>query len=213
MSQQSQPSSDFFDISSIHGLKYIGSSAVSQLDRIFWVFSTLLAFLLSVFLVYQTSTKFMSEKVVIKLAQRQYSISEIPFPSISICPETFIGDNFSSYLIMSDEHLSSLTTDEYFSLIKNLTEQSGFFFFSFRIKLFQLVELLYDVDILASNNISLQPDLSLLKGRTQTKWFQKNVEGVWQLRFEVPFSLVLTKYGYCFTFNMNSASSMFNLDK
>jgi hypothetical protein len=58
----------------------------------------------------------MSEQIAIELTKRQYFVGEIPFPSISICPETFIGDNFSSYLIMSGEQRSSLTTDEYFSL-------------------------------------------------------------------------------------------------
>lgn len=48
---------------------------------------------------------------------------------------------------------------------------------------------------------------------TQLKWFKNCVFGDLQERYKLLFSKVLTKHGFCFTFNMQQAESMLNLDK
>lgn len=36
---------------------------------------------------YDMTAKFMSNKIVIRLSDKQFSVADIPFPSISFCPE------------------------------------------------------------------------------------------------------------------------------
>lgn len=52
-----------------------------------------------------------------------------------------------------------------------------------------------------------------LKKRTQFEWFENCVFGAFGYGIIMPFKTILTKYGLCFTFNMQPAENMFNLDK
>lgn len=52
-----------------------------------------------------------------------------------------------------------------------------------------------------------------LRKRTQFEWFENCVFGHYGFGFELPLTTIPTKHGICFTFNMQPAKSMFNLDK
>lgn len=54
---------------------------------------------------------------------------------------------------------------------------------------------------------------SNLKNKTQLGWFKRATYGDWRQRFKVPFSTILTRHGYCFSFNMRQAESLLYLDK
>jgi Amiloride-sensitive sodium channel len=57
-----------------------------------WMVFMLLAFFILCFLTFETTSKFLDEKIVLQLSSREVSISEIPFPAVTICPQ-FINKN------------------------------------------------------------------------------------------------------------------------
>ena len=44
------------------------------------------------FLAYDTIGKFMSDQTLIKISKHEHSISEIPFPAVTMCPEPAISE-------------------------------------------------------------------------------------------------------------------------
>lgn len=48
------------------------------------------------YLTFETTSKYFSNKIVLRLSEAEVSISEIPFPAVTMCPQVF------------DEHLSKL---------------------------------------------------------------------------------------------------------
>lgn len=106
---------NFLKISSIHGLKYLvnmpriplqrwenkpiwGFLSFVQLHlRIFWLFLLLIVSCLFAILTFEIFVKFQSNQTVIKVSKRQYLISEINFPAVTICPEIAVFDADRKY--------------------------------------------------------------------------------------------------------------------
>jgi hypothetical protein len=53
-------------------------------------------------LILTTTKKFLSNQIVIKTSQRQHSIGEIPFPSVTVCYDMLVPENLTK-IIESDE--------------------------------------------------------------------------------------------------------------
>lgn len=60
-------------------------------------------------------------------------------------------------------------------------------------------------------NFSAVSFLPELLRRTQINWFTGCLVAEWMSQYRVPVSLVLTKHGYCFNFNMQPAANLFHL--
>lgn len=43
--------------------------------------------------------------------------------------------------------------------------------------------------------------------------YLKNRFGLWSGKYSVPLSSIITKYGLCYNFNLQSATELFHLDK
>jgi hypothetical protein len=52
-----------------------------------------------------------------------------------------------------------------------------------------------------------------LNQQTQETWFWNEVEVSWRDRFAAPISKILTKWGFCFNFNLLPADEMFNTER
>jgi Amiloride-sensitive sodium channel len=66
-------------------------------SRFFWGFAMILMFFVFGLLVYETVTKYTSEKVMLELAREETSIREVPFPAVTMCPEVFYRDALLSH--------------------------------------------------------------------------------------------------------------------
>ena len=64
-------------------------------------------------------------------------------------------------------------------------------------------------------NLSYNAEQFMLKLKeiTQFQFFSSCVFGEWRQRYSLPFSLILTKHGLCFNFNLIPAESLLHLDK
>lgn len=49
------------------------------------------------YLMFETTLKFMEDKVVLELSSKEVSISAIPFPAVTICPQMYLKEDFSSF--------------------------------------------------------------------------------------------------------------------
>lgn len=124
---------------------------------------------------------------MVKISKQRHHVEEIYFPAITICPDAYIEEVSFRQTGVKFLKFSKQHTTTYFS-------DSLF-------------------DLLAPPNNSMERFLEILMKHTQLKWFKDCVFGDWDYQYKLSFSTILTKHGFCFTFNMQLAESMLNLDK
>ncbi|EFN72474.1 Amiloride-sensitive cation channel 4-A [Camponotus floridanus] len=71
--------------STLHGLRYIGNSELSIIERLFWIISFITALGMATYYIYYLYQKWNGSPIIISLSPEPVSLNEFPFPSITIC--------------------------------------------------------------------------------------------------------------------------------
>lgn len=148
------------------------------------------------FLVYKTTSKFMSEKIIIELSKHEHPIEEVPFPAFTICPEVFIApDNFT--FALSD---GKFVTN--FSPLNEL------------LWIYCSDGVLRFVDELQRRlNYSGDDIIDRLNRTQQQDWLFWIVDGEWPTGWSLPFQMILTQWGFCFSFNLMPLHELLDLGR
>ncbi|KAL3273928.1 hypothetical protein HHI36_015353 [Cryptolaemus montrouzieri] len=87
---------EFCEMSSIQGLSYIVKD-ISLFERLWWLLVLMLSLSGSIYMIREIFDKLKTSPVLVSLATNEMSISEIPFPAVTICPETKISRRCLNY--------------------------------------------------------------------------------------------------------------------
>ncbi|XP_063915458.1 pickpocket protein 28-like [Zophobas morio] len=79
---------EYSENSGIHGIKYLGEQNRTISEKIWWFTALLAALYLCVTLIIRTYQKWESSPVIVSFATKETPIWQIPFPAVTICPET-----------------------------------------------------------------------------------------------------------------------------
>jgi hypothetical protein len=55
--------------------------------------------------------------------------------------------------------------------------------------------------------------IELLNSSLQQEWFLATVRGHWKVSWSPTFQMILTKWGFCFSFNLMPLDELFDLEK
>lgn len=145
------------------------------------------------FLCYKTVDKFIADKTLVRMSKRQYKVNEIPFPAITFCPDMVIlGHNISAHRDLQEMIFG------YWLPLKNIL---------FPIEYFRLQQFYEDFNFSA---VSWLPEL---KRRAQLKWFTNCVFIEWMGQYSVSVSMVITRHGFCYSFNMQPIENLLRFEK
>ena len=109
---------DFIGDTSIHGLKYFGEQHRHWVERVFWIIVFTISFILCTIVISKTYDKWQNSPVIVSFDEKMTSIWKIPFPAVTICPETKtkvdIFNITESYLKLKDLgfEFDKLSTEE-----------------------------------------------------------------------------------------------------
>lgn len=171
---------------------YIGFLFQSYSNRIFWKVSLLVVTCMFIFLCYEMIDKFLLDQTWIRMSKRQVKVDEIPFPAITFCPDlVYIGHNISPDLNLLGILDYQVPLATYSLPIWGNTYQQ--FYEEF--------------------NLSAESLIPELRRRTQMKWFTNCVLIDWMGQYSVTTKLVLTRHGFCFSFNMQPIETLLHMDK
>ncbi|KAK9883357.1 hypothetical protein WA026_001532 [Henosepilachna vigintioctopunctata] len=87
---------EYCEVSSIQGLSYIGKKS-SIIERIWWITIFTICVSGSSLMVYKIFDKWSKTPVLVSLATKEEPIYDIPFPAVTICPESKISTQCSNY--------------------------------------------------------------------------------------------------------------------
>ncbi|XP_035790345.1 pickpocket protein 28-like [Anopheles albimanus] len=97
--------------SSIHGVQYFDANGRTSCERFWW----LVVFLLSMggccMLIYKTFRKWEESPIIVTFSEKTTPVWEIPFPSITICPETKVQSKKLNFTGEMQSLLSDLRRD------------------------------------------------------------------------------------------------------
>jgi acid-sensing ion channel, other len=79
---------DYSSNSTIHGINYMGERDRSWFERIWWMIVFIISVICCAILIGDTYTKWQKNPVIVSFAEKSTPIWQIPFPAVTICPET-----------------------------------------------------------------------------------------------------------------------------
>ncbi|XP_073942533.1 pickpocket protein 28-like [Choristoneura fumiferana] len=78
---------DFAKNTTLHGLRYITEVGLSVVEKIFWAITFLLSLGLCLWLIEKVWYKWQYSPVIVSFNEKMISVNEIPFPSVTVCPQ------------------------------------------------------------------------------------------------------------------------------
>ncbi|XP_045477140.1 pickpocket protein 28-like [Harmonia axyridis] len=103
---------EFSNNTGIHGFKYMGEGGRTILEKIYWVSFFAVSLYFCVSLIYQTWLKWELSPVLVSFARSPTPVWRIPFPAVTVCPETKSRQRFFNYTKAYWDHLDQNITDE-----------------------------------------------------------------------------------------------------
>jgi Amiloride-sensitive sodium channel len=172
------------------------------------MFLMLLALTLFGVLMLKTTRKFNKNKIVLQLSTEAVRVGDIPFPAVTICPQIFYKDDLKNFDVTFTSPLEDkCATDQMISRTSAFIKK----LFSFSEAFLQFTDFLQSQSVV--NNDSRFSITDYLNSTTQTKWLFDSVFGDWKFTWSTPMQMILTKWGFCFSFNLMPLVDVLRFEK
>uniref|UniRef100_A0A182QS19 Pickpocket n=1 Tax=Anopheles farauti TaxID=69004 RepID=A0A182QS19_9DIPT len=188
--------------STVHGVKYFGCKRRTLFEKIWWIAT----FLLSVYgcgrLIQNIYRKWEQTPVIVSFAEKSTPVWQIPFPAVTICPETKTRSeylNFTDVYLQMNETYREEMPDEIYDRFRAVAQVCDAHILR-NVSLNQTTDPSC-VDLLRNVSIPLGTALFFCKWRNDAG------------RCDEFFTETITEEGICFTFNSQSAEEMLRLDR
>jgi acid-sensing ion channel, other len=193
---------DFATNSTVHGVKYLGERRRHWIERAFWVIAFFISVVGCSIMIHKVYNKWQLSPVIVSFAEKSTPVWQIPFPAVTICPETKALKKHIDFTKGYGQMQPNAT--------KNMTEAE--------LRNLEAVAQVCDLHLLKDIpiNSTLEPEeiVPLLKNMSiplneSTLFCRWRNEMVLCDTF---FSEVITEEGYCYTFNVMDSSELFKED-
>lgn len=85
LTEISELAKQYCSYSTLHGLRYVGDTGLSIVERIFWIISFTIALTVAIYYICYLYQKWSLSPIIISLSPDPISLNEFPFPSVTIC--------------------------------------------------------------------------------------------------------------------------------
>ncbi|KAJ3655391.1 hypothetical protein Zmor_014523 [Zophobas morio] len=185
---------EYCKVSNIHGVRYLAARR-SNIERLTWTFFILLSMCCCTFMIYKIWQKYENNPIVINFSSKQLSVYDVPFPAVTICPESKSSSLTFNY------------SDVYYKIRSQIKVSDEKF------KVFHYMYLLCDEFDTLKLNISKTVDEDFF---ATIKEFHPNLTEVCYFQgrecVNVTFDAILTKEGICYSFNTLHPNDIYKED-
>lgn len=187
------PESSSFE-TTIHGIKYLHDKSLKFSIKVFWIIPIFLS-VLSCFYVAHTKLLKLTSDPEIDMSSTQISADDISFPAITICSGTFGKSKFSNLPKFLNEMENSSVLE------RNFVFSTFLWCAPYRLKEFK--------PLLTFNLTNIVESLNRSRELTNEIMFDcKEEEKL--IACDKIFKRVITKYGFCFSYNIENFHFIFN---
>ncbi|XP_063703637.1 pickpocket protein 28-like [Culicoides brevitarsis] len=117
---------EFFDSSTIHGVKYIGTRPLHE--KLWWLIVFSISILICIYQIFAIYTKWKLTPVIITIDENFTPIGEIPFPAITFCGRFIFNDNqtqFNYNAFQTVEKMFSVDSSDFMSKCRGIESPGG----------------------------------------------------------------------------------------
>lgn len=83
-----------------------------ELYRLFWTLALVVSMTGCSYLIYVTHSKWRTSPVIVSFNEKSSLVNEIPFPSVTICPESKFRKEYTNYMDLMKLEISALTLEQ-----------------------------------------------------------------------------------------------------
>ncbi|GBP37390.1 Pickpocket protein 28 [Eumeta japonica] len=195
---------DFNANTTLHGLKYLSERGLTVFERVFWLLTFLLSLILCFSLIYNVWYKWQNSPVIVSFSEKMIPVWQVPFPSVTICPQAKIRASAYNY------------TRNFKNWLENLFENWNTSSMEYE-KLDNLAQVCNGPDdpvflVRDKCNHTIANDINELSPAMNDIfyicWWRNSYTNCSKI-----FQKVLTSEGICYNFNGLSAKEMFQEDR
>ncbi|XP_073974713.1 pickpocket protein 28-like isoform X2 [Rhodnius prolixus] len=191
---------NFCDATTLHGFRYVSEDGRPNYERVYWLIAILAAYCLVTLVVYDQIERFFKNPVLISMEPILTSISKIPFPAITLCPDSqILSTTFNLSWAIQEPFNSTVKRDEAYNYAMIVCHLHDFTMKNHHLKTF--------------NPEFIHKMMNAINGEHYCKKLISNV--VWTgglLKNACQyFQPTVTYFGACLTFNMLPQDQIFKL--
>ncbi|KOB76548.1 Gonad-specific amiloride-sensitive sodium channel 1 [Operophtera brumata] len=95
---------DYAKNSTLHGLRYITEKGLTTIEKLFWISTFVISVIFCSFLIKNVYVKWKTSPVIVTVSERLVSVGEVPFPSVTICPQIKCKATVYNFSAETDSH-------------------------------------------------------------------------------------------------------------
>ncbi|XP_028171112.1 pickpocket protein 28-like [Ostrinia furnacalis] len=95
---------DFAKNTTLHGLRYTTEKGLQVIEKVFWLITFHASVCISFYFIYEAWWKWSTSPVIVSFNQKFISVDEIPFPSVTVCPEMKFKQSVFNYTQFMEGH-------------------------------------------------------------------------------------------------------------
>ncbi|XP_011645500.1 pickpocket protein 28-like [Pogonomyrmex barbatus] len=107
--------------SSLHGLRYVGNSDLSTVERVFWMITFTSALTVAIYYICYLYQKWNGAPIIIALSPEPVPLNEFPFPSVTICNMNKVKKSEAKRIERGSDDLEKLLMDDICNSENNIT--------------------------------------------------------------------------------------------
>ncbi|XP_018316313.1 pickpocket protein 28-like [Mycetomoellerius zeteki] len=124
LTEISELAKQYCSCSSLHGLRYVGDSGLSIVERIFWIISFTTALTVAIYYICYIYQKWNGSPIIISLSPDPISLNEFPFPSVTICNMNKIKKTEGKRIERGFDELDKLLMEDLCNSDSNITYEN-----------------------------------------------------------------------------------------
>lgn len=185
---------DYANNTTIQGVKYLGEENRHFAEKIFWIISIVICSICCSFTIFQIYSHWDTNPVLMTFSEKPISVTQIPFPAVTICPLTKINRKALNFTEMCNKYKNNETSELTPDQLKKF--EAAFHLCFYNVQPEYLKDL--ESELQGENIINEIQEISLRLNETM-------IICTWRFRLfpcTSVFNEILTEDGICFTTNM-----------